>query len=166
MTIYAHVVGKPDLLVHKPDGPLMDLDRSKTRGAKAKASRDLQALWNTRSPLAITFTCRQMYHEAVKVWYGDLRFYFYSLPCMAVFLTEIGIPNRNAIRFVRYDQDLSFLNKQAAEVKQSICTRLIGLRNLTLHCGYRPLEIHLNAEHYWQQRRTHGRYVREMAAKY
>jgi hypothetical protein len=142
--IYHLVIGTRTLVVHKPDGPCESLSkykwqlehRSKTPNRAAIAEQDVQTLWDTKSPLAIAFTCRQIYHEAVEIWYANNRFFFYSLPCMAVFLAEIGPTSRNSIRYIEYDRKWDSLNKQAPDVKQLICTHLVGLRQLTLRWDY------------------------------
>jgi len=164
MIIYALIIGQRDLLVHKPNGPCSPGFKwpnrqplgfqSKTRSGAAKAAQDLQNLRTTKSPLAIAFTCRQIYHEAVKVWYGSVRFYFFGLPCMAVFLTEIGTSNRNTIRHVGYDHNWGFFNSQTTEVMQLACTHLVGLRDLALNCGYKPLHFYCGNSIYRQHMRN------------
>jgi hypothetical protein len=143
--IYPLIFGARDLAVHKPDGPCESLSkykwqlehRSKTSNGAA-TTEQVQTLcqWHTKSPLAIAFTCRQIYHEAVEIWYANIRFFFYSLPCMSVFLAEIGATNRNAIRYVEYDRTWDCLNNQITNSKQLICTHLKGLKYLAIHWDY------------------------------
>jgi hypothetical protein len=75
---------------------------SEVRSPKKIRPNTRKALLEFRSkpsPLAIAATCQQLYHEAVKVWYGNARFYFYTAPCTRMFLEAIGDSNRDMIRY-------------------------------------------------------------------
>jgi hypothetical protein len=133
--------------VHKPNGPcalsitwpnrkLFEF-KSKTRSGAVKAAQEVQSVWTTKSPLAIAFTCRQIYHEAVRIWYGNVRFCFFSLPCMAVFLTEIGASNRKAIRYAGYDPLWGISRSEFPELLRLARTHLVGLRDCIIHWTYR-----------------------------
>jgi hypothetical protein len=62
----------------------------------------LQIFRTKPSPLAIAATCQKFYHEVVKIWYGNVRFFFQCELCMTLFLEEIGDSNRDTIRHVGY----------------------------------------------------------------
>jgi hypothetical protein len=101
--IYGFVFGNRIVDIHQRNGPCRFpnpyylMVRSKTRRNTRKAAQDLQAFRTQPSTLAIASTCRQFYQEAVKIWYQNARFFFYSKQCMMQFLDDIGDSNRAAI---------------------------------------------------------------------
>jgi hypothetical protein len=150
MMIYGFVFENRDVFVHKPDGPCSSCYkwlkfrpleiRTKTRSGAAQAAQDLQALRTTKSPLAIALTCRQIYHDAIKAWYENVRFYFFGEACMAVFLAEIGPFKRLWIRYVGCGLSGGSSLKPAPDVVRLAYTYLIGLRSLSFDCGRGLLE--------------------------
>jgi hypothetical protein len=103
--IFELVIGTKDIVfVHKRKGPCqrhvcMPYEhRGRTRSGKPKIAKRIQAHKNTKTSRALAYTCRQAYHEDLKIWYRLVEFNVHHLPCSSLFLNEIGAANRNAIR--------------------------------------------------------------------
>jgi hypothetical protein len=130
--IYEFVIGEHDLHVHHPSEPCKLPAKGpncspsgfsrKILGKTRDATQKLLTFRNKPSPLAIAATCDKFYHEAVGVWYGNVRFFFHSMTCTRMFLEEIGDSNRDSIRHVGYSALWGAPVEQDKEIFDMICS--------------------------------------------
>jgi hypothetical protein len=145
MIIYDLVIGEPVLTVLMP--MLLKSKLFKSQGSEepncdslsssstaqqhtSNVSLELLAFRNKASPVAIATTCRQFYHEAIKVWYENTRFMFDDLRHMRLFERTIGALNRDMIRHIGYFAP----SEQSLHVCRAfmfMASTFAGLRNLT-----------------------------------
>jgi hypothetical protein len=123
--------------------------RCKSRSGKEQIMNAVEAHKNTKSRLAIAFTCRQAYHEDLKIWYMNTRFHIQHQQCMLMFLNEIGASNRNSIRHVRYYRESAQTSfRDPMELLRLAYNYLPGLRDLTFDCPELDPWVH-NDEDAW-----------------
>ena len=84
-------------LGHRIGGPIFVKTTSRTRTGRQMRPWAYQA---ATPPLAIAFTCRQIYPEATRVWYSSVKFTFRWAEPMEAFLHTITKDNLNAIRYI------------------------------------------------------------------
>ncbi|MCJ1256032.1 hypothetical protein MMC24_003852 [Lignoscripta atroalba] len=97
---YALVKTQPILIRRRYPTRSEQFPRSKTRSGTSyspipKETRKITAIGS--SGLALVLTCRQIYSEAVRVYYGANTFGVYYLPACISFLQAIGTSNQNTI---------------------------------------------------------------------
>jgi hypothetical protein len=136
--IYSFVIGKHETAVHQKNGPCESQSKgpyrktielvNRTRSGATQTAEQKQNFRTRPSRLAIAGTCRQIYHEVAKIWYGDVRFYFASMPCTMLFLEEIGEWNREAIRFVGFKACWGPQDKLNQEILRSARIHLPNLK--------------------------------------
>ncbi|MCJ1250195.1 hypothetical protein MMC30_007421 [Trapelia coarctata] len=108
MMIYEQVMGS-SLHDNKPGDPgsrirdpIFVKTTSHTRSGKGiRPLQDRQAYKNATPQLALAFTCRQIYPEATRIWYSNVKFTFPCAERMEAFMRSITKDNLNAIRHVR-----------------------------------------------------------------
>jgi hypothetical protein len=138
--IYAFVFRERIIDVHHHSGPRPLLWQgtdcsplgfsSRIRRNTRKTAQELLAFGTKRSPFAIAATCQQFYEEAAKVWYSNVRFFFYSERCMQMFLEEIGDFNRETIQHAGCNARWGPQDKETREILDILST-FPRLRTLT-----------------------------------
>jgi hypothetical protein len=103
LMIIEFVVGENAVEVHLQNGPCQTPHRDplKFRCATVRETRGTAqqrlSFQNSPSRLAMVVTNRQFKREVTKVWYSSVRFHFHSLPCMKLFLQDIGSENQRIL---------------------------------------------------------------------
>jgi hypothetical protein len=134
--IYCFVIGERDVDIREldrrcqPCGPCKRSTKCLSVGLQRKTPR-LQDFRTKPSLLAIAATCQQLYHEAMKIWYGKARFFFECLRCMKQFLEEIGDANQNTVRYIGYFAPGRPNEKEIKEVRHLV-SAFTSLRSLTI----------------------------------
>jgi hypothetical protein len=113
-----------------------------------KRPQELKTFRSKPSPLAIRATCRQLGCEATNVWYRNSIFWFYSVPCMTLFLEEMGDSGRDAIRHVGCGARWGPKNEVNKEILRMLRS-FASLRSLTIedaNCTFDTLSYDHSSE--------------------
>jgi hypothetical protein len=105
-----------------------------------KAAQELLKFRTKPSPLAIAATCQQLYQEAGRVWYENVRFIFHSIPCTVAFLDDIGKSNYNAIRHASCNVRFGPEDKVTMVILDTV-SHFPGLRHLTLEDAGKSIRL-------------------------
>jgi len=125
--------------------------RGKTRsGVHVLPAKNDRKIWHstyfTGDPLAIAFACREIYLEAVPIWYANVRLGFPLLEHMKSYMRGIGVRDRDVIRHIRVCVSLP-RRRQNDDVFEHVkillseaCRCAPGLRTIVLIMSGEPSE--------------------------